>query len=105
MVPTIDSIVPLSASASGGELVRVTARGLAAAVDVRFGELRAAVIALRPSGAGFILDVRTPPSPPGPTSLTLTNLRADGTPIALETTSSPFRFLRASIGRESDLTR
>ena len=106
MVPTIDSVVPATGSASGGELVRITARGLAIGVDVAFGESRTAVvIARRADGAVFVLDVRTPPSPPGPTSITISNLAADGSPVPGESASAAFRFLRAPIGRESDLTR
>jgi hypothetical protein len=105
MAPTIDSVIPSTGSASGGELVRVTARGLAPAVDVRFGDARAEILALRPEGAAFILDVKTPASPPGATALTVTNLQADGTLVAGEAASAPFRFQRAPIGRESDLTR
>src|SRR5205085_7425741 len=105
MVPTIDSVVPATGSTSGGELVRVTARGLAIGVDVAFGESRGAVIARRADGAVFVLDVRTPASPPGLTSLTLSNLGADGSRVRGESASAAFRFLRAPIGRESDLTR
>src|SRR4029077_8694887 len=61
MVPTIESVTPASGSAAGGELVRVTARGLAPLVEVRFGDARADVVGPRPEGALFVVDVRTPP--------------------------------------------
>jgi hypothetical protein len=105
MVPTIEAVAPSAGSAAGGELVRVTAEGLSSAIDVRFGALRAELVAVRADGPRFLLDVRTPASPPGPTTLTLTNLGPGGVPVAGETASAPFRFERVPIGRESDLTR
>ncbi len=103
MTLAIDSVAPATGSASGGELVRVVARAVTAPIQIRFGDAVAEIFSLRPEGAAFVIDIRTPAAPPGPTALTITNLLADGTPG--ESASAPFRFLRAPIGRESDLTR
>jgi hypothetical protein len=105
MVPTIESVAPASGSAAGGELVRLTTRGLAPRVDVRFGDARAEIIGVRSDGPLFVLDVRTPPGAPGDAPLAIANLGADGVLVPAETARATFRFLRAPIGRESDLTR
>jgi hypothetical protein len=99
----IDSVIPAMGSASGGELVRVVARAVSPPVQIRFGPAVAEVVSLRPDGTAFVIEVRTPMAPPGPTTLVLTNLQTDGTPG--DSASASFRFLRAPIGRESDLTR
>ena len=105
MVPTIDAVAPSVGSAAGGELVRVAARGISTALDIRFGAAPAELVALVNDGARVLLDIRTPASAPGPTTLTLSNLDAAGAPVPGESASAPFRFERAPIGRESDLTR
>ncbi|MGO9713728.1 MAG: hypothetical protein ACLQBL_33045 [Polyangiaceae bacterium] len=103
MTLAIDSVTPAMGSASGGELVRVVARAVTPPIQIRFGDTVAEVVSLRPEGTAFVIEVRTPQGLPGPTTLALTSLQPDGSPG--ESVSAPFRFLRAPIGRESDLTR
>jgi hypothetical protein len=106
MTPAIESILPSAAGAAGGELVRLVGTGFAPRVDVRFGDVRATVLSVLFEGGRAIVDVRTPQSSrPGPVSVVAQNLDASGAPIAGEAASVPFRFLRAQISQESDLTR
>ena len=105
MVPTIQSVEPASGSASGGELVRLTARGLAARIVVLFGDASAQIMGVRREGEAFVIDVRTPAVAPGDVPLTIANEDADGAFLPGESATTTFRVQRARIGRESELTR
>jgi hypothetical protein len=105
MRPSIESVSPAAVGAAGGELVRITGLGVAPRVAVLFGSVAAEVLAVVASGARVVVDVRAPASEAGETALTIQNLGGDGSPVTGEDASVSFRFLRALIAVESDLTR
>jgi hypothetical protein len=105
MRPTIDSVSPAAVGAAGGELVRITGSGIAPRVAVRFGAAASEVLAVVVSGTRVLVDARAPASEAGDAVLTLQNLGDDGSPIPGEDAVISFRFLRALIAVESDLTR
>lgn len=107
-IPTITSVSPRSGPASGGDLVRIAGTGFAQDIEVRFGDAPAAVELLREEAGGVrMADVRTPPHSDGRVDLTVRNLDGDGVPIPGEeaTLAAAYRFLRARIAEESNLTR
>lgn len=106
-VPVLQAIEPATGAPGGGDLVRLTGVGFADRVEVRFGEAAAVVLGVhREAGVAFA-DVRTPPGAPGTVDVTLTNLDAMGTPLPGEVCflGGAFRYLRARLAAESDLTR
>jgi hypothetical protein len=105
MKPSIQSVSPAAVGAAGGELVQIAGPGIGPRVAVTFGARPAEVLAILPTGDFVAVDVRAPASEAGPVSIVLQNLAPDGSPIEGETASAPFRFLRALLGVESDLTR
>jgi hypothetical protein len=105
MKPSIESVSPAAVGAAGGELVRIVGAGIGASVAVVFGARAADVVSVIPDGARVFVDVRAPASEAGDVALVLQNLDAGGAPIPGETASVPFRFVRALLGVESDLTR
>ena len=106
-VPTLIAISPTSGPASGGDLVRLRGTGFAEQVQVLFGDAVAIVLNVRAAGGESFADIRTPAHPPGAADITLRNLDSDGAPVTGEETSiaSAYRFQRAPIVREADLTR
>ena len=105
MTPSIESVSPTAVGAAGGELVRITGSGFSSQVTVSFGGRPAEVLGVVPTGGRVVVDVRAPAGPAGDAPVTIQNLAADGSAVAGETTSASFRFLRALIAVESDLTR
>src|ERR1700733_11384070 len=105
MKPSIQSVSPAAVGAAGGELVQITGAGIGPRVAVLFGARPAEVLAILSTGDVVAVDVRVPASEAGAVSILLQNVASDGSPIAGETASAPFRFLRALLGVESDLTR
>lgn len=105
MRPGIDSISPAAVGAAGGELVRIIGLGIGPRVAVRFGELPAEILAVVPAGARVFVDVRAPAGDAGDAPVTLQNLAADGEAVPGEIATAPFRFLRALVAVESNLTR
>ena len=105
MTPSIESVSPAAVGAAGGELVRITGTGIASQVTVLFGAVAGEVIGVVPSGGRVLVDVRAPAGEAGDAPLTLQNLDSDGAPVAGEVANASFRFLRAFIAVESDLTR
>lgn len=106
-VPTITTVNPTSGPTAGGDLVRITGTDFAAAIDVLFGGVPATVASLRDEAGVSIADVRTPPHADGSVEVTVRNLDGSGVPIPGEeaTLAAAYRYLRASISDESDLTR
>jgi len=106
-VPTITSVTPSAGPAAGGDLVRVTGTDFAAAVEVLFDGVLATVESLRDEAGVSIADVRTPAHADGTVDVTVRNLDASGVPVPGEeaTLAAAYRFLRARIAEESNLTR
>ena len=106
-IPTLISISPASGPSSGGDLVRLQGIGFAERVEVLFGNAIAKILNVREVDGVSFADVRTPAHAPGVVDVVLTNLDANGSPIAGEHAilSEIYRFLRAPIVREADLTR
>src|SRR5512133_1870031 len=106
-VPTLLSIEPSEGPASGGDLVRITGRQLVSQVAVSFGGLPVAVMAVREESGLSIVDVRVPAHEAGTVDVTLQNLDSLGAPVSGETATLPagYRYLRAQLADESDLTR
>lgn len=98
---SITAIIPSSGSASGGELVRLALTGVDLSLELWFGEHRAEVIAVRREGDLVIVDARTPQSIPGACELIVVD-RGTG---ARATLPAGYRFLRAQLATESELTR
>jgi hypothetical protein len=106
-MPILTALGPAAGPASGGDLVRLHGVGFAARVQVLFGGVAATVLNVREEGGESFADVRTPAHPPGAVDATLRNLDAEGAPVPGEEASlaSAYRFERAPIVREADLTR
>ncbi|HMA94950.1 MAG TPA: IPT/TIG domain-containing protein [Polyangiaceae bacterium] len=106
-LPTLLSIEPSEGPASGGDLVRVTGRQFASQVAISFGGLPVAVTAVREEAGLSIADVRVPAHEAGTVEVTVQNLDASGAPIDGESATLPagYRYLRAQLADESDLTR
>ncbi|GAB4211256.1 MAG: hypothetical protein OHK0013_32750 [Sandaracinaceae bacterium] len=106
-VPSLATVTPAAGPASGGDLVRLVGASFAASVRARFGGVDAVVLAVREEAGASIADVRTPPHEAGAVDVELTNLDAAGAPIAGETVVrvGAYRFARATVAREADLTR
>jgi hypothetical protein len=106
-IPVIISLSPSSGPAGGGDLVRLRGTGFAARIQVLFGSAFGTVASVREDAGESFADVRTPPHAPELADLTLRNLDDDGLPVAGEEVvlASAYRFLRAPIVREADLTR
>jgi hypothetical protein len=105
MKPSIEFVSPAAVGAAGGELVRIAGTGISARVAVVFGARAADIVSVIPDGARVLVDVRAPASEAGDVALVLQNLDADGAPVPGEAATVPFRFVRALLGVESDLTR
>jgi hypothetical protein len=107
MVPSILSVSSQGGGAAGGEFVRLEAAGAGAQLEVLFGAAPALVRSVFRNGPTTIIELTTPPHDPGDAIVTLRNLDDAGAPIAGESTSLPtaFRFSRAPLSVESDLTR
>lgn len=106
-VPTITSVTPSAGPAAGGDLVRVTGTDFAAAIAVLFNGVPATVESLRDEAGASIADVRTPAHADGSVDVTVRNLDGGGVPVPGEeaTLAAAYRFLRARIAEESNLTR
>jgi hypothetical protein len=106
-VPRLTSVTPTTGPASGGDVVTIVGTGFAPRVLVTLGGGAAAVLSVRDEGGVSIVHARTPPHAEGAGDVTVTNLDAAGAPIAGETATLPnaYRFQRARIVREADLTR
>lgn len=106
-IPTLIAIEPNTGPASGGDLVRLHGAGFAERIHVLFDGVVATVLNVRKAGGKSFADLRTPPHATGAADVTLRNLDADGTPIPGEEASlaGAYRFQRAPIVREADLTR
>ena len=106
-VPTLIAISPTSGPASGGDLARLRGTGFAEQVQVLFGDAVAIVLNVRAAGGESFADIRTPAHAPGAANITLRNLDSDGAPVPDEDASlaDAYRFQRAPIVREADLTR
>lgn len=106
-VPTITSVTPSAGPAAGGDLVRVTGTDFAAAVEVLFDGVLATVESLRDEAGVSIADIRTPAHADGTVDVTVRNLDGSGVPVPGEeaTLAAAYRFLRARIAEESNLTR
>jgi len=105
--PVLSSVTPAAGPTSGGDLVRLVGSGFAARVAVWFGTMNAEVRSVRlESGVGLV-DVVTPPHPEGLVAVTVENLDAAGAGIPGEVASLPdaYRFARAALVGESNLTR
>lgn len=108
MALVIDTIDPSMGLATGGELVSI--RGtFPASVAIWFGDRRATIESRVPdaSSGEEIIQVRTPPQVPTRVDVTAIELDATGgtVPGSSFTLASVFRFVRVSLGVESDLTR
>ncbi len=105
--PTISTVTPAVGPASGGDLVRVVGTGFAANLAVRFGGAAGVVVAVREEAGTSIADVRTPPHEAGFVDIELINLDPAGAPVPGESMLLPaaYRFARATVAREADLTR
>ncbi len=106
-VPAITSLSAATGPSSGGDLVVLSGTGFAARVVVTFGDLTAEVVSVRPEGAGFAAQVRTPAHAEAVVDVVLQNLDAAGAPVPGEfaVAAGAYRFLRPRIVREADLTR
>ena len=106
-VPTLIAISPTTGPSGGGDLVRLRGTGFAERVQVVFGGAVATVLNVRTAGGESFADVRTPAHAPGAIDVLLRNLEPDGAPVPGEEATIPgaYRFLRAPIVREADLTR
>jgi hypothetical protein len=105
--PILNTIVPTTGPASGGDLVTVVGAGVGPAVSVHFGGVAGTVVSLRDKAGAAVLQIRTPPHAEGVVDVTVQNLDSAGVPIAgaLATLPAAYRFERARIVREADLTR
>lgn len=106
-VPTITTLTPTSGPAAGGDLVRITGTDFAAAIEVLFAGVPGVVVSLRDEAGVSIADVRTPAHPDETVDVTVRNLDGSGAPIPGEeaTLASAYRFRRAGVAVESDVTR
>ena len=106
-LPSLSSVRPAAGPASGGDLVRLVGTGFADSVRVRFGDALATVISVRDEEGVCIADVRTPPHEASVVDVELANLDGDGAPIPGEAIvlAAAYRFVRATVAREADLTR
>jgi hypothetical protein len=104
---TLVSIAPSIGPASGGDLVTLLGAGLGPSTEVHFGDAAATVVSLREEAGAAILQVRTPAHAEGAVDVTVANLDAAGAPVPGETAKFPnaYRYQRARIVREADLTR
>ena len=96
MMPTILSITPNSGTA--GELVRIVAAGINGPAEVQFGGVAATIVSQRVDGANTVIDLRTPPHEPGAVEVVCIASGLRSAPVA-------FRYLRAPLAVEADLTR
>lgn len=106
-IPTLTSLAPVSGPAGGGDLVRLRGTGFAERIQVLFGAIAGLVASVREAAGESFADIRTPAHLPELTDLTLKNLDEDGVPVPGEEVvlAAAYRFLRAPIVREADLTR
>lgn len=106
-LPTLVSLSAVSGPSSGGDLVVLRGTGFAAQVRVRFGDAVGALVLVREETGVSIAHVRTPARAEGVVAVTVENLDAAGSPVPGEaaTLADAYRFLRARIVREADLTR
>ena len=106
-VPVITSLSAATGPSSGGDLVVLRGTGLAERVAVAFGDAAAEVVSVRPEGAAFAVQVRTPAHAESVVDVVVRNLDAAGAPVPGEvaTLAGAYRFLRPRIVKEADLTR
>ena len=106
-IPTLASVTPGAGPASGGDLVRLVGTGFAPKVAVRFGERAATIVAVRDEAGVSLVDVRTPAHEAGVIDVELQNVEANDVPVAGESVllAGAYRFARATVAREADLTR
>ena len=105
--PTLIAINPTSGPSSGGDIVRLRGTNFAQRAQILFGDANAMLLNVRDVRGESFADVRTPAHAPEVGDVVLRNLDADGAPIPGEeaTLAGAYRFLRAPIVRETDLTR
>jgi hypothetical protein len=105
--PAITSIAPAVGPSSGGDLVRLIGSDIADAVRVRFGGVLAKVESVRREAGSVVVDVRTPTHAEGLVDLEVENVDAADVPIPGERLVVPaaYRFVRANVAAEADLTR
>jgi hypothetical protein len=106
-IPTLTSVTPGAGPASGGDLVRLVGTGFAPKVAVRFGGRVAVVVAVRDEAGASFADVRTPAHEAGVVDVEMQNLDASDLPVAGDAVllAGAYRFARATVAREADLTR
>lgn len=106
-VPVITSLSAATGPSSGGDLVVLRGTGLAGRVAVTFDDVAGEVVSVRPEGAGFAVQVRTPAHAEAVVDIVVRNLDAAGAPVPGEVATLPgaYRFLRPRIVKEADLTR
>lgn len=106
--PDVQQLDPILGHTRGAEPIRIFGSNFAAAVEVRFGDQRAAVQGVLDTPTGDqVIHVLTPKHPERVVDVTVINLDGDERPISGErtTVSSGFRFMRTPISGESTLTR
>lgn len=105
-VVSIADVQPRRGPTSGGDLVTVRATGVGSAVRAFFGATRAQVESVREAGYSVVV-LKTPAHAPARVDVTLENLDAAGAPVAGErsTLADAYRFDRARLAREANLTR
>lgn len=107
MTPTITSLSSVTGPTSGGDLIVLRATGLAVRIAVLLGDAAAEIVSVRPEGAGFVVQARTPAHAEAVVDVAIQNLDAAGAAIPGEIAklSGAYRFLRPRIVKEADLTR
>lgn len=101
----IDELEPGAGPTSGGDLVRLTGRGFAERIAVWFGDAPAEVVALLSSDGGSTAHVRTPPGETGAVDVRVDDLDDAGAPVERAVLPAGYRYERADLEDESDLTR
>jgi len=106
-VPLLLEVAPRAGPASGGDLVSLRATGLADVIAVYFGATAVAVETRREEAGGSILRLKTPAHTAALVDVSIQNLDAAGVVVPGEFATLPgaYRFQRARLVRESNLTR
>lgn len=107
-VPTITDLDVESGNSHGREIVRITGTGFAGQIAVTFGGEAATVLSVYTSGGVSVADVSTPKAAePGAADVVVTNLDAEGDPVAGEsvTEADGFTYHRLETTNDSDVSR